>query len=178
MPAGICIIGLYDDIEKAGAAYLRAAERHFGEFAERGGRARMPDWHDRRRARTGYWKQCRAMGRVSCAAYERLSENWRKDAGHIEDRYQLQGEGESAGRYQHTFIGGDKPKFNILWSNIQTMLPALFSKRAHARGGAAATRTRTPSGASQRRFSNAPSTRRWKMTICRRSASAPSSITS
>ena len=61
-------------------------------------------------------------------SYERLSENWRKDAGHIEDRYQLQGEGESAGRYQHTFIGGDKPKFNILWSNIQTMLPALFSK--------------------------------------------------
>ena len=61
-------------------------------------------------------------------SYERLSENWRKDAGHIEDRYQLQGEGENSGRYQHTFIGGDKPKFNILWSNIQTMLPALFSK--------------------------------------------------
>ena len=49
-------------------------------------------------------------------SYERLSENWRKDAGHIEDRYQLQGEGENSGRYQHTFIGGDKPKFNILWS--------------------------------------------------------------
>ena len=70
-------------------------------------------------------------------SYERLSESWRKDAGHIEDRYQLQGEGENSGRYQHTFIGGDRPKFNILWSNIQTMLPALFSKEPTPCGRAA-----------------------------------------
>ena len=55
--------------------------------------------------------------------YQKASEHWREDARKIIDRYRLErsnmdGRRNSSGR----------PTFNILWSNIQTMKPALFAR--------------------------------------------------
>ena len=52
-------------------------------------------------------------------AYERVTETWRKDAKRIVERYSLKRRDSE----RH-----DEPQFNILWSNIQTILPSLFAR--------------------------------------------------
>ena len=57
--------------------------------------------------------------------YQKASEHWRADAKKIIDRYRLE-RSNMQGRNQGG--SGSKPTFNILWSNIQTMKPALFAR--------------------------------------------------
>ena len=55
--------------------------------------------------------------------YQKASQNWREDAKKIIDRYRLErSKMQSQGR------SSSRPTFNILWSNIQTMKPALFAR--------------------------------------------------
>ena len=53
--------------------------------------------------------------------YTRASQEWRKDSKSIIDRYRLE-------RQNIEGAGSRRPIFNVLWSNIQTMRPAIFSK--------------------------------------------------
>ena len=53
--------------------------------------------------------------------YTRASQEWRKDSKSIIDRYRLE-------RQNIDSAGSRRPIFNVLWSNIQTMKPAIFSK--------------------------------------------------
>ena len=57
--------------------------------------------------------------------YQKASEHWRGDAKKIIDRYRLE-----RSNMQDRNQGGSssRPTFNILWSNIQTMKPALFAR--------------------------------------------------
>ena len=55
--------------------------------------------------------------------YQKASQKWREDAKKIIDRYRLERSNmQSQGR------SSSRPTFNILWSNIQTMKPALFAR--------------------------------------------------
>ena len=55
--------------------------------------------------------------------YQKASQHWREDAKKIIDRYRLERSNmQSQGR------SSSRPTFNILWSNIQTMKPALFAR--------------------------------------------------
>ena len=55
--------------------------------------------------------------------YIDASKYWRKDARKIIDRYRLE-----RSNMQSENRPSSRPTFNILWSNIQTMKPALFSR--------------------------------------------------
>ena len=55
--------------------------------------------------------------------YEKASEHWRGDAKKIIDRYRLE-----RSNLQNRSSSSSRPTFNILWSNIQTMKPALFAR--------------------------------------------------
>ena len=54
--------------------------------------------------------------------YEKASRDWREDAKKIIDRYRL--EGSNSERQSRS----SRQTFNILWSNTQTMKPALFAR--------------------------------------------------
>ena len=56
--------------------------------------------------------------------YQRASKNWREDAKRIIDRYRL----ERSRSETSPNLREGKPTFNILWSNVQTLKPALFSR--------------------------------------------------
>ena len=56
--------------------------------------------------------------------YQRASQKWREDAKRIIDRYRL----ERANMQSENRSSSSRPTFNILWSNIQTMKPALFAR--------------------------------------------------
>ena len=55
--------------------------------------------------------------------YEKAAKSWHDSFDRITDRYALEGR---ADQLEAEF--GDESKFNVLWSNIQTMLPALFAR--------------------------------------------------
>ena len=55
--------------------------------------------------------------------YEKASRDWREDAKKIIDRYRLE-----RSNMQSQSRSSSRPTFNILWSNIQTMKPALFAR--------------------------------------------------
>ena len=55
--------------------------------------------------------------------YMKASQNWREDARKIIDRYRL--ERSNIGSQNQS---SSRPTFNILWSNTQTMKPALFAR--------------------------------------------------
>ena len=55
--------------------------------------------------------------------YQKASKDWRADAKKIIDRYRLE-----RSNMQSQGNSSSRPTFNILWSNIQTMKPALFSR--------------------------------------------------
>ena len=56
--------------------------------------------------------------------YEKASKDWRADAKKIIDRYRL----ERSNMQSENRSSSSRPTFNILWSNIQTMKPALFAR--------------------------------------------------
>lgn len=56
-------------------------------------------------------------------AFEKVTEQWRKDARRISERYTL--ESGRRGGYNDDVLVGD---FNILHSNVQTMMPAIFGQ--------------------------------------------------
>ena len=56
--------------------------------------------------------------------YQKASKHWREDARKIIDRYRLE-KSDMQGRNRGS---GSKNSFNILWSNVQTMKPALFAR--------------------------------------------------
>ncbi len=51
-------------------------------------------------------------------------EAWEKDAGKVEDRYALEGDRQRKGT-----------KINMLWSNVETLAPALYAKPPKAVAG-------------------------------------------
>ena len=55
--------------------------------------------------------------------YQKASQHWREDARTIIDRYRLE-----RSNMQSQNRSSSRPTFNILWSNIQTMKPALFAR--------------------------------------------------
>lgn len=61
------------------------------------------------------------------ASYDRMAEQWTRDARRISNRYTLYD------RQRREVSPNSKwsqaPEFNILWSNIQTMKPALFARQ-------------------------------------------------
>lgn len=65
----------------------------------------------------------RVAALVACIAqYDREFEKWTKRVDKIVKKYRAGDGGASNDR------GTDAPKFNILWSNVQTLVPATFSK--------------------------------------------------
>jgi hypothetical protein len=56
------------------------------------------------------------------AQYDRETEKWMKRVDKIERKYRAGDGGAQNDR------SGDCPKFNILWSNVQTLVPATFSR--------------------------------------------------
>ena len=58
--------------------------------------------------------------------YDKASKNWRTDAKKIVDRYRL--EQSSSQNSSQSSSRRNRPTFNILWSNIQTLKPAMFSQ--------------------------------------------------
>ena len=56
--------------------------------------------------------------------YQRASKNWRADAKRIIDRYRL----ERSRSETSPNLRQGKPTFNILWSNVQTLKPAMFDR--------------------------------------------------
>ena len=57
--------------------------------------------------------------------YDKASKNWRTDAKKIVDRYRLE---QSSSQNSSQSSSRNRPTFNILWSNIQTLKPAMFSQ--------------------------------------------------
>ena len=57
--------------------------------------------------------------------YEKASKKWREDANKIVDRYRLE---QSSAQNASQSYSSKRPTFNILWANVQTLKPALFSR--------------------------------------------------
>ena len=58
---------------------------------------------------------------VELDAYEKSAKDWRMDGKRIAKRYALQDMSRTSGRTPRA------RRFNILWSNVETMMPSLFS---------------------------------------------------
>ena len=57
--------------------------------------------------------------------YEKASRSWREDAKKIVDRYRIE---RTLAQSVTDSTSNKRPTFNILWSNVQTLKPALFSR--------------------------------------------------
>ena len=63
------------------------------------------------------------------AAYEKASRKWRNHAKRISKQYSLEDRGGSDNALEHVEGGvSNEASFNILWSNTQTLLPAMFAR--------------------------------------------------